>query len=262
MFNISMHPLKGDFSMGQAPQTLDGWFALHDFRSIDWKAWKAVSQEEKSKIIDELLQVTRRFAEVNSQRTGSYGQFGIVGHKADLLFLHMRPTVEELEQVKTELNKTAFADFLTAPYSYLSVVELGGYMAKPDVDPETDPYLVSRLKPEMPPMKNICFYPMNKRRVGNDNWFMLPPEERHSLLRDHGNIGRKYADKVKQIITGSMGLDDWEWGVTLFSDEPLQFKKLIYEMRYDESSARFAEFGPFLIGNRLSEERLAELLQV
>ena len=107
----------------------------------------------------------------------------------------------------------------------------------------------------------MTFYPMNKTRTGQDNWYMLPIEERRAMMKSHGTIGHKYFGKVQQMITGSVGLDDWEWGVTLFSDDPLQFKKLVYEMRFDEVSARFAQFGPFLLGIRVRPPELPALLQ-
>jgi peroxiredoxin len=248
--------------MAEAPQTLDGWFVLHDFRSIDWPRWKQCSATDRAHIIDEFEATLADFGAVNESRAGSFGVFAIAGNKADLLFLHMRPTVAELEQLKTQLNKTALADYFTAPYSYVSVVELGGYLAKPGVDPDTDPYLQSRLKPAIPDYSQICFYPMSKKREGADNWYTLAESERVELMRSHGGIGRKYADRIKQIVTGSMGLDDWEWGVTLFSDEQLQFKKIVYEMRFDEASARFAEFGPFYVGYRTDAERLQVLLSL
>ncbi len=103
---------------------------------------------------------------------------------------------------------------------------------------------------------------MNKKRDLNDNWYMLSMDERKSMMRSHGLIGRSYAGKVKQIITGSVGFDDWEWGVTLFSDDALQFKKLIYEMRFDEVSARYGEFGSFFVGNLLDWEKAQEMLKV
>lgn len=248
--------------MAQAPQTLDGWFVLHDFRTIDWARWKECSVTEQNQMLDELKSVLSEFSSVNEDHSGTFGVFAIAGHKADLLLLHMRPTVDELEQVKTKFNKTAIADYLTAPYSYVSVVELGGYLAKPGVNPDTDPYLQSRLKPAMPEFSQICFYPMSKKRDGADNWYTLPESERVDLMRSHGTIGRKYADRIKQIVTGSMGLDDWEWGVTLFSDDPLQFKKIVYEMRFDEASARFGEFGPFYVGYSLKDDKLRHMFTV
>ncbi|WP_054949625.1 hydrogen peroxide-dependent heme synthase [Numidum massiliense] len=249
--------------MNEAVMTLDGWYAYHDFRLIDWQAWKAAEPAERERALTELRDLTVQFAAVTPERTGSYGQYAIVGNKADVLFIHMRPTVEELTAVKTKFNKTRFADFTVSPYSYFSVVELSSYLAKGgEVDPETDAYLQSRLKPVLPEAKHVCFYPMNKKRDGEDNWYMLSMEERQRMMMSHGKIGRSYAGKVKQIITGSVGLDDWEWGVTLYADDPLQFKKLIYEMRFDEVSARYAEFGSFFVGERLTDDALQQLLTI
>jgi chlorite dismutase len=120
--------------------------------------------------------------------------------------------------------------------------------------------LASRLWPKIPERGYLCFYPMNKRRAGADNWYMLPLEERQRLMHDHGMIGRRYAGQVNQVISGSIGFDDWEWGVDLFADDPLVFKKLVYEMRFDESSARYAEFGPFHFGIRLAPAELGRVM--
>ncbi|WP_026961848.1 hydrogen peroxide-dependent heme synthase [Alicyclobacillus herbarius] len=248
--------------MNQAVQTLDGWYTLHDLRSIDWASWKALDNDERAEAVDELLRLTQAYRNVIPHQTGAYGQYRIVGQKADLMFIHMRPTVEELADLETRFQKTRFADFTAPAYTYLSVVELSAYLAKPGVDVDSDPYLQGRLKPELPQTRNVCFYPMSKRRQGSDNWYMLSIEERRELMKNHGRIGHEYAGKVKQIITGSTGLDDWEWGVTLFSDDPLQFKKLVYEMRFDEASARFGEFGPFFVGSRLDDADLARMLTV
>ncbi|MNP32403.1 putative heme peroxidase [compost metagenome] len=121
---------------------------------------------------------------------------------------------------------------------------------------------MARLQPILPKSNHICFYPMNKKRDLGDNWYMLSMDERREMMRSHGLIGRSYAGKVKQIITGSVGLDDWEWGVTLFSDDALQFKKLVYEMRFDEVSARYGEFGAFYVGNLLNADRLDDMLKL
>ncbi|GIM45167.1 putative heme-dependent peroxidase YwfI [Collibacillus ludicampi] len=248
--------------MSEAIHTLEGWFALHDFRSIDWSAWKALSLEERKAALDEVLTLRRAWGQTQEQKQGSSGLYSIVGQKADLVFVHFRPTLQELNELETELNKTLFAEITVPAYSYVSVVELSNYVAKEGVDPETDPYIQGRLKPTLPETEHICFYPMNKKREGNDNWYMLSMEERREMMRSHGMIGRKYAGKVTQIITGSVGLDDWEWGVTLFADDPIQFKKLIYEMRFDEVSARFGEFGSFFVGNRLTDDQFVQMMEL
>lgn len=239
-----------------APTTLDGWYVYHDLRRVRFREWKALGTVRAQALLRDWADFADTQYDVQKSRDGSFGQFVISGNKADILFIFMRPTLEELNDVKARFARTELADVTESVYSYLSVVELGGYMAKPGVDIELDEVLQARLKPSMPIHRHVCFYPMNKRRVGTDNWYMLPEEERREFLKAHGMIGRQFSGKVKQIISGSVGLDDWEWGVTLFADDPLQFKKLVYEMRFDESSARFAEFGPFYVGVQVDNEGL------
>jgi peroxiredoxin len=243
-----------------APQTLDGWFALHDFRTFDWRSWKQLSPSDRQDILSELFDWQQEQQIQQDAHLAGFGAFSIVGHKADFMWLHFRRAVHELVDVKHSLNQIRFGDYLQSPYSYFSVVELGGYLSKPGTDPLADPELKARLQPSVPGLEHVCFYPMNKKRQGNDNWYTLQGDERREYLKAHGMIGRTYAGRVKQIITGSMGLDDWEWGVTLFAEDALQFKKLVYEMRFDEGSARFGEFGPFLVGHRLTQDHWMTLL--
>ncbi|KGX93843.1 heme peroxidase [Pontibacillus halophilus JSM 076056 = DSM 19796] len=247
--------------MPEAVTTLDGWYCLHDLRKIDWTAWKKASSDERETALAELNQLLDKWNLTEQNKEGSHALYTIVGQKADLIMMILRPTMDELNEVETELNKTKFAEFTVPAYSYVSVVELSSYLAK-GKDPDTDPELQARLKPTLPKWDYICFYPMDKRRQGNDNWYTLPMEERGKLMYSHGMIGRKYAGKVRQIITGSVGFDDWEWGVTLFAHDVLQFKKLVYEMRFDEVSARYGEFGSFYVGNLLKQEELPKFLHV
>lgn len=248
--------------MSDTIQTLEGWYALHDFRTINWSSWKYISADERDIAVDELIELLNLWQETEENKQGSTVVYSIVGQKADFVFMHLRETLEELEELKTIFNKSSFAEHTIPVYSYVSVVELSNYMTKPDVDPLQDPEIISRLKPILPKSKHICFYPMNKLRENNANWYMLSMEERRNLMRSHGMIGRSYAGRVKQIITGSVGLDDWEWGVTLFADDALTFKKLVYEMRFDEVSARYGEFGDFYVGNRLDQDKLQKMLQL
>ncbi|CAM3852502.1 hydrogen peroxide-dependent heme synthase [Cohnella lubricantis] len=247
--------------MSEAAQTLDGWYVLHDFRTIDWTAWNAASPAEREEARSALFALVNEWEAVEERKEGSLALYAIVGQKADLVFMHLRETLQELNAVENKFNRSAFAKFTKPAYSYVSVVELSNYMGQPGVDPMQVPEIVARLKPILPKTEHICFYPMNKRRLLGDNWYMLPMEDRKAMMRSHGMIGRSYAGKVKQIISGSVGFDDWEWGVTLFSDDSLQFKKLVYEMRFDEVSARYGEFGAFYVGNRLTHDSLAELLK-
>lgn len=248
--------------MSEAAMTLEGWYCLHDFRSVDWAAWKTLTNDERQAAIDEFLALVETWEATEARREGSHAMYTVVGQKADMMFMILRPTMEELNEIETAFNKTKLAEYLVPTYSYVSVVELSNYLPSDGGDPYENPEVRRRLFPILPKTKHICFYPMDKRRQGNDNWYMLPMEERRNLMRAHGMTGRKYAGKVVQIITGSVGFDDYEWGVTLFSDDVLQFKKLVYEMRFDEVSARYGEFGSFFVGNWLPKEKVSSFLHV
>ncbi len=175
------------------------------------------------------------------------------------------------------------SDYLEPTSSYLSIIELGLYdstlkiykeLADQGIQPHSDQWKAEiecklerhreamrpRLFPEIPPNRYICFYPMNRLRGEDKNWYTLPIEERARQMNEHGLVGRRYAGEVKQIITGSIGFDDWEWGVDLFADDPLVFKKLIYEMRFDHVSAVYALFGQFFVGVRCPAAALEKLL--
>lgn len=242
--------------------TLEGWYCLHDFRSIDWPAWKELSAEARRKAVDELLSLLASYEQTERENNGSTVFYSIVGQKADFVFMHLRPTMEELNDLETAFNKTTFADFTVPAHSFVSVVELSNYVRKLGENPDTDPQIQAKLKPILPKNKHFCFYPMDKRRTDQNNWYMLSMEERRELMKEHGTIGKKYAGRVKQIITGAIGFDDWEWGVTLLSDEPLVFKRIVYEMRFDEASARYGEFGGFHVGNLLDKEKVQKMLEV
>ena len=244
--------------MNEAAQTLDGWYVLHDLRTMDWASWKLISKEERQAAVDEFLVFLEKLQQADDNKTGAHAFYTVIGQKADFMLMTLRPTMDELQELETEFNKLAIADFTIPAYSYLSVVELSNYLAgDSDEDPYQNPHVRGRLYPELQRSQYICFYPMDKKRDGEDNWYMLDMDKRKELMRSHGLIGRSYAGKVKQIISGSVGFDDFEWGVTLFSDDVLQFKKLVYEMRFDEVSARYGEFGSFFVGTILEGEKKA-----
>ncbi|MDQ0414131.1 hydrogen peroxide-dependent heme synthase [Mesobacillus stamsii] len=247
--------------MTDAAQTLDGWYSLHDFRTVDWITWKMIPAEERQEIIQEFLGLVEKWNKTQTDKQGSHALYTIVGQKADFMMMILRPTMEELNEIETEFNKSRLAEFTLPAHSYVSVVELSNYLPAGE-DPYQNPQILARLYPELPKAKYVCFYPMDKRRQGADNWYMLPMEDRRNMMRSHSMIGRQYAGKVKQIITGSVGFDDYEWGVTLFADDVLQFKKLVYEMRFDEVSARYGEFGSFFVGTLLEEDRIPAFLNV
>ncbi|HET7628657.1 MAG TPA: hydrogen peroxide-dependent heme synthase [Bacillales bacterium] len=248
--------------MNEAAQTIEGWYCLHDFRSIDWTRWKQLSSDDRERITNEFIDFMNKWEDNQMNREGSYAVYSILGQKADVMILLLRPTLDELGEIELAMNKTELAEYLLPAYSYVSVVELSNYLAKEGTDPEDDPRIRARLKPVLPKAHYVCFYPMDKRRDGEDNWYMLSMDERREMMKGHGLIGREYAGKVKQIISGSVGFDDWEWGVTLFSHDVLQFKKLVYEMRFDEASARFAEFGPFYVGTILQDDQVKKYFAV
>ena len=208
----------------------------------------------------------------------------LLGHKGDLMLVHFRETFDQLNQAELDVARLRLNDFLEPTTSYLSVIELGLYestlktykaLAERGVEPHSEEWKAAiketiarqkeamkpRLFPTMPANRYICFYPMDRRRGEDKNWYTLPMEERQRQMNEHGMVGRRYAGEVKQIITGSIGFDDWEWGVDLFADDPLVFKKLIYEMRFDQVSAVYALFGSFYIGLRCPAAKLGELLE-
>ncbi|MFC4986958.1 heme-binding protein [Saliphagus infecundisoli] len=248
----------------EPPRTEEGWYVLHDFRSIDWDAWREAPDRRRERAIEE---GGKFLADCEAPEEGGSATFAVVGHEADLLSIHLRPSIEEVEARERGLERTALAAFTEQVDSYLSVTEVSGYMSEEyfeegeEADPGIANYIQSRLHPEIPEEDYVSFYPMDKRRGPEDNWYDLPFEERAEHLSAHGDIGREYAGRVTQIISGSVGMDDHEWGVTLFADDPTDIKDLLYEMRFDPSSSRFAEFGRFRFGRRLEPDRLGGYLQ-
>ncbi|MEH7014472.1 hydrogen peroxide-dependent heme synthase [Neobacillus niacini] len=247
--------------MSNAAETLEGWYCFNDFRKINWNSWRSLNEHQRQEILEEIVELWDEWTNNQEKGKGSHALFQIVGHKADIMLMFLRPTLEELFQIELAFNKTKFAEYTVQSTSYVSIVELSNYLPKGE-DPYSKPEIRQRLFPKIPVTDYICFYPMNKLRSGSDNWYLLSTEERKQMMRSHSLIGRKYAGKVKQFILGSVGLDDYEWGVALFAQDPIQFKKLIYEMRFDEVSARFGEFGSFFVGKYVSKEHFNHLLQL
>lgn len=245
------------------PETLDGWFALHDLRRFDRNAWSQLPKARRERAVNEAVDLLASFERVDDASGGHSATFSVVGHKSDILMLHLRPELGDLHELERAFDSTTLGSYSTRTYSYLSVTEVSRHGSAEGAieNIEASPYVQARLYPEIPLAGGyVCFYPMSKKRAVGDNWYVLSGSERAELMRAHGRTGRKYSGKVAQIVTGSMGLDDWEWGVTLFSDDPLEFKKIVYEMRFDEVSARFADFGPFIVGRRLLPDNLGRCL--
>ena len=251
------------------PLTLEGASLLHQMMRVHWSAFHSATREHRVAGLAEWLS-----AHPNS------ALYGILGHKGDVMLVHYRRDFAALLEAQREVQRLPIADHLSLTTSYLSVVELGLYESTrkiwdelgakgltPD-SPEWDTAMAEnldrqrkamapRLWPEIPQSKYLCFYPMDRLRGEAKNWYTVPFEERQRLMQEHGLVGRKYGGLVKQVISGSIGFDDFEWGVDLYADDPLWFKRLIYEMRFDEVSAVYAKFGPFYIGVRLQPDDLA-----
>ncbi len=267
-------------AMPQAPLTLEGAAVMHQMMRVRWHDWRGLDPGERYALTVEAA------AALEAMERGAEGQsavYSLLGHKGDLMMVHFRPTFDELNACELEFAKLRIGAFLDPVHSYLSVVELGLYestqkvyraLAEQGIAPHTPAWeqgiaenmarqreaMRPRLYPEIPPNRYMCFYPMDRRRGETRNWYQLPIAERARQMQEHGLIGRRYAGEVKQIISGSIGLDDWEWGVDLFADDPVVFKRLIYEMRFDEVSAVYALFGPFYVGIRCPARWLGRLL--
>jgi chlorite dismutase len=264
-----------------APLTLDGSFILHQMFRLRWPAWRTLAASDQKRIVE---RASARFAHWEQNHEEPSALFSLVGHKGDLMIVHYRRSLEELNHAELQLAHSRFNEFLEPATSYLSVVELGLYEAsvklyaeliqkglRPgsaewnrEVESELEKQrqiAAPRLWPEIPPRRYLCFYPMNKLRGEAKNWYGEAIGERQRMMREHGTIGRRYAGRVTQIISGSIGFDDWEWGVDLFADDPLVFKKLVYEMRFDEASAVYGVFGAFFVGLRFPAHQLGTLLE-
>ena len=165
----------------------------------------------------------------------------VLGHKADVALMALGPDLWRLRSFQSEV----VAAGLTVVDSYVSLTELSEYaQGLPEAMAQ------ARLYPQLPPEGKPawCFYPMSKRRGEGQNWFTLPFEDRDALMREHGSTGRGFAGRILQLITGSAGVDDYEWGVTLFAQKPDDLKEVVYKMRFDKASALYADFGPFVTG--------------
>ncbi len=251
--------MANDTPLAHPPETLEGWYALHQIFQLR----------------GDRIQSAEQFARALPQGVpeGWSVAVKLIGSSADLMLIHFRRTLDEIGAVQEAARVIVPSDAVLA-YSFLSVTEAGLYHITADLAKDVaarggkigdEGYLMAlaersreqlesahvrkRLYPERPSaMPYVCFYPMSKRRDAGQNWYTLTLEERSRLMGAHGMTGRKYAGRIQQIISGAIGLDAWEWGVTLFAADPLDFKKLVTEMRFDEVSAKYADFGDFYVG--------------
>lgn len=265
-----------------APLTLDGWFALHQF--FRWRPSSDTDgngPDAASTRSARLAELFREWDDLGEE--GWSGLYRLVGGGSHYMALHFRSNLDALGEAERTLEHGDAGRHLVPTGDYLSVVELGLYGLTANLmerareegiehgSPAWDEmvadakeeelgkrYVQGRLHPRQPEeMPYVCFYPMDKRRAPGQNWYRLPVEERARMMHDHGGTGRRYAGRISQVITGSVGLDDWEWAVTLFAGDPLTFKELVTEMRYDEVSAIYAEFGRFYVGRRVPPAEIA-----
>jgi chlorite dismutase len=249
--------------MPEAPQTEEGWYVLHDFRTIDWDTWRETPDAERQRAISEGVDYFERHEAVDE---GASAVFSILGHKADLLILHLRPTLDAVSNAERQFENTALAGLTDQSTSYVSVTEVSGYVSddyftdEGEVDAGLKRYIEGKLKPEIPDDEYVSFYPMSKRRGEEYNWYDLSFDDRAELMSDHGETGKGYAGKIKQVISSSVGFDDHEWGVTLFAADPTDIKDIVYEMRFDEATSRYGEFGSFYIGRRFPPQDLGAYL--
>jgi hydrogen peroxide-dependent heme synthase len=261
------------------PLTLEGLSVLHQMFRFRWPEWRKLSVARQQDVANDAAAAVSP-----SEEIGQSALYSMLGHKGDLMLVHFRDSFDELNAAELQLNQTALQEYLEPTHSYLSVIELGLYdssvklfrqLTERGVTPLSEEWnrevqetmerqrqaMHPRLYPKIPDSRYLCFYPMDRKRGEEKNWYTLPIEERHRQMEEHGMVGRRYAGKVQQIITGSIGFDDWEWGVDLFASEPLVFKKLIYEMRFDQVSAEYAAFGQFFVGMRVPLAKLGEWLE-
>ena len=250
------------------PPTEEGWYALHDFRRVDWDAWREASERARDRAVEEATDHLQSTLAVEDADKGASALYSVLGHKADLLVLHLRPTTADIGVLERRFEGTDFARFTERTTSFVSVTEASGYSerAREYFEGELDEssglarYIRSRLEPTIPEATHVCFYPMDKRRDPDQNWYDLPFEERAEHMDAHGEIGRDYGGRVTQMITGAIAIDDWEWGVTLWGEDLVDMKDLLYEMRFDPSTSQYADFGSFYVGRRFPPADLPALL--
>jgi hydrogen peroxide-dependent heme synthase len=265
----------------RVPETLEGWSVLHQMFRVRWPEWRVRPEEVRERLAREAGEA---LVAMGSGEAGKTVPVTLLGHKGDLMLIHLRRSFEELQRAQVTVARLGLSAFLEPTSSFVSVVELGMYEMTAqihrrlgerglkagseeferafDAEMEEQRKRVSgRLWGDLPARRHVCFYPMNKRRGEHKNWYAESVEERARMMGEHGKIGRHYAGAMTQIISGAIGFDDWEWGVDLFADDPVVFKKLIYEMRFDEASVWYAEFGPFYVGLQFSPSELPKYLE-
>jgi chlorite dismutase len=273
-------------AVAHPPETLEGWYALHQVFRLD----RALLRESAEGELDQMRDEARgALAELSAPDGGGWSAVvPLIGSVGDVMIVHFRPTLDGVGEAQQRLRAARLSDFLDPVYTFLSVTEAGLYHVTAELAREAaarggavgdDQYrseLAERVRAEQasaharrrlfPPLPAdlpyVCFYPMSKRRAVGQNWYALTLDERSRLMQTHGMTGRRYAGRVQQVISGAIGFDAWEWGVTLFARDPLEFKRIVTDMRFDEVSARYGEFGRFFTGIRMEATDWPSLLAV
>lgn len=261
-----------------------GWHCLHLFYRIEYGQWQLLSVEEQRAAKTALSELVQ---EVRAMESTQLLTLSIVSPKADLAFMLITPDLHDANRIEKRLTLSLGADMLLPVYSYLSLTEESEYATTDEEHARTleteqklapgspefteamksfrdrmAKYRHERVYPTLPDWPVVCFYNMSKRRGEQKNWYGLPYDERRRLMAGHAKVGREFAGKIKQLITGSTGLDDAEWGVTLFARDTFQIKAIVYQMRFDEVSVAYGEFGEFYIGLQLPLDELFRRLQL
>ena len=252
----------------------EGWHVMHLFYHVDHAQWALYSDEEKRQ---SKTRLTGLVQEIRATPDTHLLIFSVATPKADLGFMLLTPDLQVANMFEKQLSLSLGPEILSPSYSYLSQTESSEYTTSreqyaadtlvaekgltegspefeagiKEFDERMANYLKHRLYPVLPDWPVICFYPMSKRRNGGDNWYALDYEARRKLMAGHAKVGRTYAGRILQLITGSTGLDEHEWGVTLLAKDTIDIKSIVYEMRFDEVTARYGEFGDFYIGMQL-----------
>lgn len=263
----------------------EGRHTLHLFFRIDQTVWSYLGEEEQQ---ERLHALEALYNEIKALPDTQLLSFSMVTPKADLGFMLMTPDLQQLDSTAKKLERVLGDGVLVPTFSWLSMTERSEYgmsdeeyAAKLEREENLSPsmpgfeakmqafreriekYVEERLYPELPSGEEwpvFCFYPMSKRRKPEQNWYALPLDIRKKLMHGHALVGRRYAGRVRQFITGSTGLDDQEWGVSLFAKTTSSIKEIVYEMRFDEVSVKYAAFGEFFIGIQMPPVALAERL--
>ncbi len=259
----------------------EGLNVLHLFYELNYGAWELLSPEEKSQRKQAFINLIQ---EAKGKEKTQVSTISMIG-RADLGIMIIAPDLHEVNALEKKIQRALGPDVLTLTYSYYSLTELSEYTqtepqyremliqkenmteGSPEFEQKLkafqeryNSYTLFRLYPNLPDWEFFCFYPMSKRRNEGQNWYAQDQETRHEMMIGHGMIGRKYAGKIQQVISGSVGLDDWEWGVTLFAHNPVEVKAILYEMRFDKVSRKYGEFGEFFTGMPLPLNLIFERL--